>query len=146
MSRRFFVRWGSKEAGGIVARILVVDDEQPVRQVVRLMLESAGHDVAEAANGAIAVSMSSSCEFDLVLTDMYMPEQEGIETIPQLRSVAPRTKVVAMSGGGCLGRGSLLDMARKLGADATLAKPFGPDELVRCIETTLVGKPQIGSQ
>ena len=129
-----------------MARILVVDDEQPVREVVRRLLELAGHEVAEAANGAIAVSMSQDADYDLFLTDMYMPEQEGIETIPLLRDAVPHAKVVAMSGGGCLGKGSLLDMARKLGADATLAKPFGPDELVRCIEATLASSRQIDSQ
>lgn len=121
-----------------MARILVVDDEDLVRLTLRQMLEAAGHVVFEAANGRDGVALQAEQPVDLVLTDIIMPDQEGIETIVQLRRKNPRLKIIAISGGGRMKNMDFLKIAANVGADATLAKPFSTRELTeavnRCLE------------
>lgn len=121
-----------------MARILVVDDEDLVRLTLRQMLEAAGHVVFEAANGRQGVALQAEQPVDLVLTDIIMPEQEGIETIVQLRRKNPKLKIIAISGGGRMKNMDFLKIAANVGADATLAKPFSTKELTeavnRCLE------------
>src|SRR5262245_40748503 len=106
-------------------RILIVDDEASVRYGLRVLLESLGHEIAEAGGGEEAVAMQRREPADVVLCDLFMPEQDGLVTIPRLRqlSAAP---IVAMSGGTSrLDGRPFLEMARELGADILLSKPFG---------------------
>jgi len=115
-------------------RVLVVDDDAGVREVVRSMLESAGYQVVVAENGKEAMKMLETERADLILTDLVMPEQEGIETIKTLRREYPDLKVIAMSG--AFG-GDYLRIAAYLGAHATLAKPIQMNTLLRLVEKTL---------
>ena len=115
-------------------RVLVVDDDAGVRDVVRSMLESAGYQVVVAENGKEAMKLLETERADLILTDLVMPEQEGIETIKTLRRQYPDLKVVAMSG--AFG-GDYLRIAAYLGAHATLAKPIQMNTLLRLVEKTL---------
>lgn len=103
------------------AKILVVDDDPAVREVVRTMLESADYDVAVAANGKEALAALKVSKYDVIITDLVMPEQEGIETIKVVRREYPEAKVIAMSG--AFG-GDYLRIAGYLGAHGTLAKPL----------------------
>ncbi|MEO5338370.1 MAG: response regulator [Magnetospirillum sp. WYHS-4] len=106
-----------------MARILVIDDDPRIRLLIRRILEGDGHAVEEAGNGSAGVDKQCVTPFDLVITDIVMPDQEGVETIRVLKRRFPALPIVAMSGGG---GGSLdyLEMARKMGASAVLAKPF----------------------
>lgn len=115
-------------------RVLVVDDDPGVRDVIRSMLESSGYSVLLAANGKEAMRLLRTERADLILTDLVMPEQEGIETIKTLRREYPEIKVIAMSG--AFG-GDYLRIAAYLGAHATLAKPIQMDKLLKLVSETL---------
>lgn len=115
-------------------RILVADDDAGVREVVRAMLESVGFSVDLATNGREAVSMLESGEYDLIMTDLVMPEKEGIATIKEIRQSFPDVKVIAMSG--AFG-GDYLRIASYLGAHGTLAKPLKLETVVKTIQELL---------
>lgn len=114
--------------------VLVVDDDPGVRDVIRSMLESAGYTVLLAENGKEAMKLLKKERADLILTDLVMPEQEGIETIKTLRREYPELKVIAMSG--AFG-GDYLRIASYLGAHATLAKPIQMEKLLALVKETL---------
>lgn len=122
-----------------MAKILVVDDEELVRLTLRQMLEAEGHEIMEARNGREALSIHTSTPADLVLTDIIMPEQEGIEMIIQLRRKDPQVKIVAISGGGRMKNLDFLKIAANVGADATLTKPFSTQELSEVVTGCLAG-------
>ena len=105
-------------------RVLLIDDEQMVRKIVRKMLERAGHEVIEAENGRLGLEQLGQGGFDLVITDIIMPEMEGVETVLSVREQHPSLKIIAMSGGGRTGNMDFLATAQKLGAAAILNKPF----------------------
>jgi DNA-binding response OmpR family regulator len=113
--------------------ILIIDDDTTVRSTVRRMLERAGYLVREADGGEEGVKLYRDERTDLVITDLFMPQQDGIETIQQLRAEFPDARILAVSGGASLGaEGPLID-ARMLGADETLAKPFTREDLLHCV-------------
>ncbi len=116
-----------------MARILVFDDDQDMREAVRGILEEAGHDVEEASNGEHGINLFREEPSDIVITDIRMPEKSGNETIMELRSEFPRVKIIAMSGGGTVGADLYMQVARKLGADFAITKPFAPDELLSAV-------------
>jgi DNA-binding response OmpR family regulator len=119
-----------------MARILVVDDDAAVRSTVQRILERAGHTVQVAENGADGLRKFREARHDLVVTDLYMPEKEGIETIQDLRAESPGTRILAVSGGLMGDKTGLVD-AELLGADATLAKPFTPEQLQKAVAALL---------
>lgn len=112
-----------------MANILVIDDDAGVRRLLRIALERHGHKVLEARNGAEGVMLYRMAAADLVITDLFMPEQDGIETIQQLRADFPQCRLLAISGGASTGAEGPLTDAQLFGADATLAKPFTIDAL-----------------
>ena len=117
--------------------ILLVDDDDAFRKMLRLTLEQMGHSVTEARNGRDALLIHAMHPADVVLTDIIMPEKEGLETIMELRRAAHPARIVAMSGGG---RGSALDylgLAKRFGALAVLEKPFSNAEMSLAIEGAL---------
>jgi CheY-like chemotaxis protein len=120
--------------GPSAKRILVVDDDPRVREVLSAMLESAGYDVSLAPNGRDAVTMLETEKFSVILTDLVMPEQEGIETIKLIRRDYPELKIIAMSG--AFG-GDYLRIAEYLGANRTLPKPINMETLISALENTL---------
>jgi CheY-like chemotaxis protein len=118
--------------------ILVVDDECMVRASLRQSLERAGHAVMEAENGLVARDQLRQRQFGLIFLDIFMPQAEGIETLLAIRREGYHIPIVAMSGGG---RGKAVDflaLAKKLGADEVLRKPFGHKELLNLV-TRLAG-------
>lgn len=115
-------------------RILVVDDEPQVREVVRAILESAHYDIDEVSDGADVLPRVASWRPDMVITDLVMPETEGIGVIRQLRQTHPSVGIIAMSGAR---GGSYLPVARAMGADATIAKPFDPATLLQQVQHVL---------
>ena len=113
--------------------VLVVDDDPDIRRVFQKVLENAGACVLEAENGNVALKLLASHAVDVVLTDMIMPEMEGIETIMAIRREQPTIRIVAISGGGSVSAHSHLDLARHLGADAVLTKPVDRNRLVETV-------------
>ncbi|MDA0652647.1 MAG: response regulator [Proteobacteria bacterium] len=108
-----------------MARILVVDDEAELRTLLRKVLTRRGHEVIEAENGAIAIAMVEEGEkLDMIITDIFMPETDGIEVLRRLRAGHPDLKIVVMSGGGNRVSRGYLPAATALGADHVIEKPF----------------------
>jgi hypothetical protein len=120
------------------ARILVADDEDGVRGFLRTVLEQAGYEMAEAADGKEALKLVLNQRIDLVITDLVMPEREGIETIRELRRSNPELPIVAISGAF---HGGFLGVAEQLGADASLMKPLDPGALLAIVEKLLARRP-----
>ena len=118
-------------------KVLVIDDDLLVRRTISRILQHGGYRVALAEDGAEGVAKFRSERPDLVITDIIMPEQEGIETIIELLRVDPDTKIVAVSGGGRHGSMDFLTVASKLGAAEILRKPFEPAELLGCVARAL---------
>jgi CheY-like chemotaxis protein len=106
-----------------MATVSVIDDSAEMRRVPLRLLESAGHHPYSAVDGADGVALFERHRPDLVISDILMPNKEGIETIRELRRIAPAVKILAISGSGGLGGPSYLAAARELGADEVLAKP-----------------------
>jgi two-component system chemotaxis response regulator CheY len=119
------------------ARILLIEDDPDALLAIEILLSHLGYKVETARNGREGLKMFRANAPDLVLTDIIMPEAEGIETIIAMRQLRPGAKIIAMSGGGPMNRESLLDMTVKLGATDSLAKPFDDDELARVVERSL---------
>jgi CheY-like chemotaxis protein len=120
-----------------MTRILVADDQAEVRSFIRAALESEDYVVAEAADGKQAMRHARSEPVDLVITDLVMPEQEGIETIRALRLELPDVRIIATSGAF---NGQFLGMAKLLGADGALSKPFSLEALLAKVEEVLSAK------
>jgi CheY-like chemotaxis protein len=115
-------------------RILLVDDDPDVVRALTTTLTNAGYEVVPASNGAEAVRLWRELnEGDLVLLDMFMPEKDGLETIIELRTHSPDVPIIAMSGGGTMGRVDVLGDAKLLGAVHTLEKPFSTDTLLALV-------------
>jgi DNA-binding response OmpR family regulator len=115
-------------------RILLIDDDESFRKMLRMTLQRANYEVVEACNGKEALTLFDSQPTDLVITDLIMPDKEGLETIGELRQSRPDLKIIAMSGGGRINAMDYLKIAQRIGANRTLAKPFSHAELLRAIE------------
>ena len=115
-------------------KALVIDDDRLMRTMLSTHLESSGFEVYLATNGREGShQLKNITDIDLVITDMIMPEKEGLETISYLKKNRPDLKIIAISGGGLFKAGDLLGMAKKFGADAVFAKPIDFDELDNAI-------------
>lgn len=120
-----------------MSRILVIDDELPLRRVLRSILERAGHTVLDAPDGRKGMALWRREPTDVVVTDLFMPEMDGVEVIRELKNAAAKSKIIAMSGGG---RRGLLDWkpsALLLGADRVLVKPFDQQTFLFTIQEVL---------
>jgi len=122
----------------LAAQILLVDDEEMVRVQIRSSLELEGYEVREASNGREAIDMLADYTPDLMITDILMPEKEGIETIREVRQQRADIKIIAISGGVRTENMDFLKIAKRLGADLALPKPFGRQQLLAMVNQ-LVG-------
>jgi len=120
-----------------MAQILVIDDDDSLRTLLRRVLEGAGHEVFEASNGNIALEMQRENLVDLIITDIFMPEKEGTEFIMDMSEEFPQVKVIAMSGGGNVAEVDFLNLAKNLGALKTFQKPFKQADLLAAVEELL---------
>ncbi len=118
-------------------KILVVDDDDLIRDLLYEILEDQGYKVFEAENGNRALQLLKTETFDLIITDIIMPDKEGIETIIEIKKKVPQAKIIAMSGGGQLDANSYLSIAKKLGVQHTISKPFDPKALMQIIKELL---------
>jgi len=114
-------------------RILLIDDEDMVRDLFRSILIDAGYEVVGAVDGSDGVRRIEREPFDLVLTDILMPEKEGVSTIVEIRQMCPKIKIIAISGGGRAANFMPLEIAKKAGANLTLAKPIEPEDLLQAV-------------
>ena len=117
--------------------ILLIDDNDAIREMVRRVLVNAGYAVQEAQDGKAGLAYYHQQRFDAVITDIVMPETEGLETIRELRRADPLVKIIAMSGAGGPAGGGYLDFALKFGAQRILHKPFTADALLAIVNEVL---------
>jgi CheY-like chemotaxis protein len=121
--------------GGRAARLLIVDDNADTRQSMKLLLERAGYEVEVAQNGARALEVQRERSAQILITDIFMPELDGLETISRFRSEFPGVKIIAMTGGGLgFNRQNYLLSADVAGADAVLSKPFEKSTLLQALQ------------
>ena len=120
-----------------MASILIIDDADPVRDILRKLLERVGHTVYEAVDGKTALRMYAGNPTDLVITDIYMPEMDGIEFLIRVREAFPEARVIALSGGSFIGKEEVLRDAAQLGAVGILKKPFSVEECLDVVDRAL---------
>lgn len=120
-----------------MARILVIEDDNEVREFLESLLGRAGYQTMAAANGKEGVELFHAHAFDLVITDIIMPEKDGIEAIMDLRRGRPGLKLIAISGGGRAEPENYLHSAQLLGASRTLRKPFSNEAIVAAVQELL---------
>jgi DNA-binding response OmpR family regulator len=117
--------------------VLIVEDDKELREMLRLSLSRRNFTVFEADNGKSAIAHFKPTITDLVVTDLIMPEEDGLKVVIKLRELKPSIKIIAISGGGKVGPGSYLNLAKALGADAIYSKPFSINDLIAKIEQLL---------
>lgn len=120
-----------------MGRIMVVEDDKAVRELLQEILKRAGHEVIAARNGKEAIALYQDTPADLVITNILMPEKEGLETIQEMRRDDPDIKIIAISGGGQIGPADYLEIARRFGARRTFSKPFDRKELLAAVDELL---------
>lgn len=121
-----------------MASILIMDDDEQIRTMLRMLLEGSGYKVVEAHDGTQGIRLFREDPTDLIITDIIMPDKEGIETIMELKRDFPDVKIIAISGGGRSDPEEYLYLAKKLGAQRTIAKPFEKEDLLKAVRE-LVG-------
>ena len=121
-------------------RILLIDDDEMSRQAVQRMLERAGHTVESTGDGREAIDRFAAGEVDLLITDLIMPEMDGLEIIQEVRRKDPGARILAISGGGRVQAEEYLSVARKFGAVEVLPKPFASQDLKAAVDRALQGR------
>jgi CheY-like chemotaxis protein len=128
---------GSSTYSWETLKVLIIDDDELIRLTFRNMLKKTQCTILEAKNGNEGLAAYRVSRPDIVITDMLMPEKEGLETISQIRAFDPDAKIIAMSGGGGTKNMSFLELAKKVGANQILSKPVKPDQLFSTINILL---------
>jgi CheY-like chemotaxis protein len=124
----------------VKTRVIVIDDEEPIRRIIRRALEGEGYEVHDASDGMAGVGLLKRVGAAVVITDIFMPGQDGIQTLRQIRKEFPDVKVIAMSGGGITGQ-DLIPGAELLGATRTLLKPFTAKDVVEAVRAAVEPRP-----
>ncbi len=125
-------------------KILLVDDEEAIRKMVRVVLGDELYEFEEAGNGLDAQKFLGKQPFDLIISDVIMPDCDGIELVMAVRRTLPEIKVIVMSGGGRVRASHYLELANKLGAARVFEKPFDTAVLRTTVKELLADKPQTG--
>jgi len=120
-----------------MAPILIIDDDPQVNNLLQDVLEFEGYQVITAQRAAEGLHQLETTKVDLVITDVLMPDKEGLETIRELRQLYPQTKILAISGGLTQGGVNVLDIAKRLGANQVLPKPFDVQDLINSVRMLL---------
>ncbi len=121
----------------MIKNILLVDDEESIRTMLCAVLDNPEYTFAEASNGTEALGIMEGQSFDLIITDVIMPDCDGIELVMTIRKKLPDIKVIVMSGGGRVRADHYLNLAEKLGAARVFEKPFNTAELCETVSTLL---------
>jgi DNA-binding response OmpR family regulator len=122
--------------------ILIIEDDNDLREMLKISLQRRKYNVFEAQNGKEAITHFKPAVTDLVITDLIMPEEDGLKVIMKLREIKPSLKIIAISGGGKAGPGSYLNLAKALGADVIYSKPFSVNEMIKKIGELLEDEQQ----
>jgi DNA-binding response OmpR family regulator len=122
-----------------MTRILIIDDDKQIRELLCMYFSQHGFDATGADNGRTGIASFQSTGADIIITDIVMPDMEGIETIMAIRRLDSRVPVIAYSGGGRLGPEGYLDVAMKIGASRTFTKPLVLAELLGAVRELLGG-------
>lgn len=117
--------------------ILIVEDDKDLREMLKISLSKRKYTVLEASNGKEAILRFKPGITDLVITDLLMPDEDGLKVIMKIKQIKPEVKIIAISGGGKAGPGNYLNIARALGADMVLPKPFSVNDLISKIDSIL---------
>ena len=125
-------------------RILIIDDDHHILLMIKKMLERAGFEVDLASNGNEGLELFKKTPVDLVITDIIMPEKEGLETIREMKRLRSDLKIIAMSGGGKISADNYLNTAKIFGASRVMAKPFSQKQMVSAVQD-LLGEPSDGN-
>ena len=120
-----------------MALILVIDDDPQITHLLQDVLELEGYQVITAQRATDGLHYLEKATIDLVITDVIMPDKEGLETIREIRQRYPKTKILAISGGLTKSGVNVLDIAKRLGADSVLSKPFGVEDLIQSVRMLL---------
>lgn len=115
-------------------RILIIDDEPYILLMLKKMLERAGYEVDLASNGKEGLAIFEKNSADLVITDIIMPEKEGLELILEMKKQRPELKIIAISGGGRISPESYLECAKHFGAEKVFQKPFKQKDMVSAVK------------
>lgn len=117
-------------------KVLIIDDSESVRESIRLTVANAGYEAEVAVDGSDALRLlKNNSSFSLIITDIFMPEIDGIELVEKLKADKPELKIIAFSAGGMgLKSSEMLDVAKEMGADLILEKPFTEDQLLSHIK------------
>jgi len=129
----------------MIQRILIIDDDHHILMMVKKMLERAGFEVDLASNGKEGLELFKKLSFDLVITDIIMPEKEGLETIREMKKMCSDLNIIAMSGGGKVSSDNYLNTAKMFGASRILTKPFTRKEMVSVVKE-LLAEPSKGKR
>jgi DNA-binding response OmpR family regulator len=121
----------------MMLKILLIDDEKAITKMLKKFLESHDYEVITAGDGVQGVALYKEHHPDLVITDLIMPEKEGLETIGELKQIDPAVKIIAMSGGGINTPETYLFLAKKFGAITTFEKPIDNEELLAEVRSIL---------
>ena len=121
-----------------MALAVVIDDDAQVRCLIAMMLKRAGYEVAQAKDGGEGIALCSSLDPEVIVTDIFMPRQDGIDVLREVKARAKQPRVVAISGGSPRLQLDFLNVAEKMGADAVIQKPFTPSQLLQAV----TGNPQ----
>ena len=116
-----------------MAVAVVIDDDPQVRCLIAMMLKRAGYQVAEAKDGGEGIELCSSLDPEVIVTDIFMPRQDGIDVLREVKTRSKQPRVVAISGGSPRLQMDFLDVAERLGADAVVQKPFTPEQLLQAV-------------
>jgi len=117
--------------------ILIIEDDDQTRSVLKIMLEREGYDVLEADDGLEGIKLFRENAVDLIITDIIMFEQDGVTTIMEVRKDSPNVRIIAISGGARVGPEVYLQLAKRVGADRALTKPIDRKELLNTISELL---------
>lgn len=120
-----------------MAAILLVEDDRELKEMLKVALARRNFTIIEADNGKDAISRFRPGITDLIITDLIMPDEDGLKVIIKLRELKPSVRIIAISGGGKAGPGNYLNLAKALGADAVFSKPFSIAELLKKVEELL---------
>jgi len=120
-------------------KILIIDDEAQILFMLKKMLERYGYETELATNGIDGIALFKKCQPDLVITDIIMPEKEGLETIREMKRIKSDLKIIAMSGGGKVSAENYLMIAKIFGASKIVAKPFAVKEMLSAVKELLNG-------
>jgi DNA-binding NtrC family response regulator len=120
-----------------MATILIVDDDEKIVETLSIILKKEGYDILTGANGNDGLKLCLEQKVDLVITDIVMPEKEGLETIIDMKKSFPSIKIIAISGGGKIDPEDYLMLAEKFGAQKTLAKPFKKEDILFAVQEVL---------